>query len=82
MRDLETEGAMYPCRREEAITAASFRVRACCSDRSFAPTGMYPLLDIRGSCACPRACRWWMADNIRRAVREQVKYAPTVYCTP
>jgi hypothetical protein len=47
--------------------------RVCSSPPRPAPTGTYPLLGYSWS-RMPKACRPDGADNIRRAVREQVKF--------
>lgn len=77
MRDLETEGAMYA--DVDVKTAINRGVipgpRLFVSTRAFAPTGMYPLLGYSWELKMPEGVQIVDgADNIRRAVREQVKY--------
>src|SRR6266849_445871 len=77
MRDLETEGAMYA--DVDVKTAINRGVipgpRMFVATRSFAPTGMYPLLGYSWELRMPEGVQVVDgADNIRRAVREQVKY--------
>ncbi len=77
IRDLETEGAMYA---DVDIKHAIERgvipgPRMFCSTRAFAPTGMYPLLNYSWELKLPEGVEIVDgAENIRRAVREQVKY--------
>src|SRR5579863_4156530 len=77
MRDLETEGAMYA--DVDVKTAINRGVipgpRMFVATRSFAPTGMYPLLGYSWELKVPEGVQ--VVDgvgNIRHAVREQVKY--------
>src|SRR5713226_6452659 len=77
MRDLETEGAMYA--DVDVKTAINRGVipgpRMFVATRSFAPTGMYPLLGYSWELKVPEGVQIVDGpDNIRRAVREQVKY--------
>src|SRR5713226_2856277 len=77
MRDLETEGAMYA--DVDVKTAINRAVipgpRMFVATRSFAPTGTYPLLGYSWELRIPEGVQIVDgADNIRRAVREQVKY--------
>src|SRR5579864_2141569 len=77
MRDLETEGAMYA--DVDVKTAINRGVipgpRMFVATRSFAPTGMYPLLGYSWELKVPEGVQVVDGpDNIRRAVREQVKY--------
>lgn len=77
MRDLETEGAMYA--DVDVKTAISRGVipgpRLFVSTRAFSATGMYPLLGYSWELRMPEGVQIVDgADNIRRAVREQVKY--------
>ena len=77
MRDLETEGAMYA--DVDVKTAINRGVipgpRMFVSTRSFAPTGFYPLLGYSWEIKVPKGVQEVDgADNIRRAVREQVSY--------
>ena len=77
MRDLETEGAMYA--DVDVKTAINRGIipgpRMFVATRSFAPTGMYPLLGYSWELRMPEGVQVVDgADNIRRAVREQVKY--------
>ena len=77
MRDLETEGAMYA---DVDIKKAIERgiipgPRMFVSTRAMAPTGMYPLLGYSWELKVPEGVQIVDgADNIRRAVREQIKY--------
>ncbi len=77
IRDLETEGAMYAdvdLKRaiERGIVPGP---RMFCATRAFAPTGMYPLLGYSWEIKVPEGVEIVDGvDNIRRAVREQVKY--------
>ena len=77
MRDLETEGAMYA--DVDVKTAINRGVipgpRMFVATRSFAPTGMYPLLGYSWELRMPEGVQVVDgADNIRHAVREQIKY--------
>lgn len=77
MRDLETEGAMYA--DVDVKTAINRGIipgpRMFVATRSFAPTGMYPLLGYSWELRMPEGVQVVDgADNIRHAVREQVKY--------
>lgn len=77
MRDLETEGAMYA--DVDVKTAINRGVipgpRMFVATRSFAPTGMYPLRGYSWELQVPSGVQVVDgADNIRRAVREQISY--------
>jgi len=77
MRDLETEGAMYA--DVDIKTAIARGVipgpRMFVATRAMAPTGMYPLLGYSWELKVPEGVQIVDgADNIRKAVREQVKY--------
>jgi imidazolonepropionase-like amidohydrolase len=77
LRDVETEGAMYA--DVDVKTAIERGVipgpRLFVSTRAFAPTGMYPLLGFSWELKLPEGVQIVDGpDNIRRAVREQVKY--------
>lgn len=77
MRDLETEGAMYA--DVDIKTAIQKGVipgpRMFVATRAMAPTGMYPLLGYSWELKVPEGVQIVDGpDNIRRAVREQVKY--------
>jgi imidazolonepropionase-like amidohydrolase len=77
IRDLETEGAMYA--DVDVKTAIARGVipgpRMFVSTRAFAPTGMYPLAGYSWELKMPEGVQIVDgADNIRKAVREQVKY--------
>jgi imidazolonepropionase-like amidohydrolase len=77
MRDLETEGAMYA--DVDVKTAINRGIipgpRLFVSTRAFSATGMYPLLGYSWELKMPEGVQIVDgADNIRRAVREQVKY--------
>src|SRR6266849_3208253 len=77
MRDLETEGAMYA--DVDVKTAINRGIipgpRMFVATRSFAPTGMYPLLGYSWELRVPEGVQIVDGpDNIRRAVREEVKY--------
>jgi imidazolonepropionase-like amidohydrolase len=77
LRDLETEGAMYA--DVDVKTAINRGIipgpRMFVATRSFAPTGTYPLLGYSWELRMPEGVQIVDgADNIRRAVREQVKY--------
>src|SRR5467141_1615812 len=77
IRDLETEGAMYA---DVDVKVAIERgvipgPRMYVATRAMAPTGMYPLLGYSWELRMPEGVQIVDgADNIRRAVREQVKY--------
>lgn len=77
MRDLETEGAMYA---DVDIKQAINRdvipgPRMFVSTRAFSATGMYPLSGYSWELKMPEGVQIVDGpDNIRRAVREQVKY--------
>ena len=77
MRDLETEGAMYAdvdVRRaiDEGIIPGP---RMFVATRALAPTGMYPLLGYSWELKVPEGLQIVDGpDEIRKAVREQVKY--------
>ena len=77
MRDLETEGAMYA--DVDIKTAINRGVipgpRMFVATRAFAPTGMYPLSGYSWELRVPEGVQIVDGpDQIRRAVREQVKY--------
>ncbi|MDQ2901795.1 MAG: amidohydrolase family protein, partial [Acidobacteriota bacterium] len=77
IRDLETEGAMYA--DVDVKTAIQRGIvpgpRMFVATRSFAPTGMYPLLGYSWELKMPEGVQTVDgADNIRRAVREQVRF--------
>jgi imidazolonepropionase-like amidohydrolase len=77
LRDLETEGAMYA--DVDVKTAINRGIipgpRLYVVTRALAPTGMYPLLGYSWELKVPEGLQIGDgADNIRRAVREQVKY--------
>jgi imidazolonepropionase-like amidohydrolase len=77
IRDLETEGAMYA--DVDVKRAIERRVipgpRMFVSTRAFSATGMYPLLGYSWELKMPEGVQIVDgADEIRRAVREQVKY--------
>lgn len=77
MRDLETEGAMYA--DVDVKTAINRGVipgpRMFVATRAFAPTGMYPLRGYSWELQVPSGVQVVDgADNIRRAVREQIGY--------
>jgi imidazolonepropionase-like amidohydrolase len=77
LRDLETEGAMYA--DVDVKTAINRGIipgpRLFVATRAFAPTGMYPLLGYSWELRMPEGVQVVDgADNLRRAVREQVKY--------
>ncbi|HEX8845232.1 MAG TPA: amidohydrolase family protein [Pyrinomonadaceae bacterium] len=77
IRDLETEGAMYA---DVDVKVAINRgvipgPRMFVSTRAFSATGMYPLSGYSWELKMPEGVQIVDgADNIRRAVREQVKY--------
>ncbi|MBZ5500014.1 MAG: amidohydrolase family protein [Acidobacteriia bacterium] len=77
MRDLGTEGAMYA--DVDVKTAIQRGIipgpRLFVSGRAFAPTGMYPLQGYSWEIRVPEGVQIVDGvDNIRRAVREEVKY--------
>src|SRR5258706_4425865 len=77
MRDLETEGAMYA--DVDVKTAIQRGVipgpRMFVATRAMAPTGVYPFLGYSWDLKVPEGVQILDGpDNIRRAVREQVKY--------
>ena len=77
IRDLETEGAMYA--DVDVKTAIQRGVipgpRMYVATRAMAPTGMYPLLGYSWELRMPEGVQIVDgAENIRRAVREEVKY--------
>lgn len=77
LRDLETEGAMYA--DVDVKTAINRGVipgpRMFVATRAFSATGMYPLSGYSWELKMPEGVQIIDgADNIRRAVREQVKY--------
>src|SRR5467141_1863068 len=77
LRDLETEGAMYA--DVDVQTAINRGIipgpRMFVATRALAPTGTYPLLGYSWELRMPEGVQIVDgADNIRRAVREQVKY--------
>ena len=77
LRDLETEGAMYA--DVDVKTAINRGIvpgpRMWVATRALAPTGMYSLLGYSWELKVPEGVQVVDgADNIRRAVREQVKY--------
>ena len=77
IRDLETEGAMYA---DVDIKTAIDRgiipgPRMLVATRALAPTGMYPLSGYSWELDVPTGAQLVDgADNLRRAVREQVKF--------
>jgi imidazolonepropionase-like amidohydrolase len=77
LRDLETEGAMYA---DVDVKVAINRgiipgPRMFVSTRAFSATGMYPLSGYSWELKMPEGVQIvGGADNIRKAVREQVKY--------
>ena len=77
IRDLETEGAMYA--DVDVKTAVDRGIipgpRMLVATRALAPTGMYPLTGYSWELDMPVGAQLVDgADNLRRAVREQVKY--------
>jgi len=77
MRDLETEGAMYA--DVDVKTAINRGIipgpRLFVVTRAMAPTGMYPLNGYSWELRVPEGVQIVDGpDNVRRAVREQVKY--------
>jgi imidazolonepropionase-like amidohydrolase len=76
MRDLETEGAMFAdVDVKQAIQRGVIQgPRMFVSTRAFSATGMYPLLGYSWELKMPEGVQIVDgADNIRKAVREQVK---------
>ena len=77
IRDLETEGAMYA---DVDVKVAIERgvipgPRMIVATRALAPTGMYPLTGYSWELEMPAGAQLVDgADNLRKAVREQVKY--------
>ena len=77
MRDLETEGAMYAdVDVKQAINRGVVSgPRMFVATRAFSATGMYPLQGYSWELRMPEGVQIVDGpDNIRRAVREQVKY--------
>lgn len=77
LRDVETEGAMYAdVDVKKAINRGVIPgPRLWVSTRAMTPTGMYPLSDYSWELKVPEGVQIVDGpDNIRRAVREQVKY--------
>jgi len=77
MRDLESEGAMYAdVDMRNAINRGIIPgPRMFVATRAFAPTGMYPLTGYSWELRVPEGVEIVDGvDNIRHAVREQVKY--------
>jgi imidazolonepropionase-like amidohydrolase len=77
MRDLETEGAMYAdVDVKRAINRGVIPgPRMFVATRAFAPTGMYPLSGYSWELRVPEGVEVVDGvDEIRKAVREQVKY--------
>ena len=77
LRDLETEGAMYA--DVDVKTAINRGIipgpRMFVATRALAPTGTYPLLGYSWELRMPEGVQIVDgADNLRRAVREQVKH--------
>jgi imidazolonepropionase-like amidohydrolase len=77
IRDLETEGAMYA--DVDVKTAIARGVipgpRMFVATRSMAPTGMYPLTGYSWELRMPEGVQIVDGpDNIRKAVREEIKY--------
>lgn len=77
LRDVETEGAMYA--DVDVKTAIERGIipgpRLYVSTRALAPTGMYPLLGYSWELRVPHGVQIVDGpDEIRKAVREQVKY--------
>jgi len=77
LRDLETEGAMYA--DVDVKTAINRGIipgpRLFVATRALAPTGAYPLLGYSWELRMPEGVQIVDgADDLRRAVREQVKY--------
>jgi len=77
IRDLETEGAMYA---DVDVKVAIQRgvipgPRMYVATRAMAPTGMYPLLGYSWELRMPEGVQIVDGpDNVRKAVREEVKY--------
>src|SRR5450759_1201424 len=77
IRDLETEGAMYADVdvKKAIVNDVIPGPRMFVATRSFAPTGMYPLLGYSWELRVREGVQVVDGpDNIRRAVREQMKY--------
>jgi imidazolonepropionase-like amidohydrolase len=77
IRDLETEGAMYADVDLKTAIARSVvpGPRMFVSTRAFSATGMYPLLGYSWELRMPEGVQVVDGpDEIRKAVREQVKY--------
>jgi imidazolonepropionase-like amidohydrolase len=77
IRDLETEGAMYADVDVKKAVARGIipGPRMWVVTRAFAPTGTYPLLGYSWELKLPEGVQIVDgADNIRHAVREQVKF--------
>jgi imidazolonepropionase-like amidohydrolase len=77
LRDLETEGAMYAdVDLKQAIARGVVSgPRMFVATRAFAPTGMYPLSGYSWELRVPEGVQIVDgADEIRKAVRQQVKY--------
>jgi len=77
VRDLETEGAMYADVDLKTAIARSVvpGPRMFVSTRAFSATGMYPLLGYSWELRMPEGVQVVDGpDEIRKAVREQVKY--------
>jgi imidazolonepropionase-like amidohydrolase len=77
IRDLETEGAMYA--DVDVKRAIERKIipgpRMFCATRAFSATGMYPVLGYSWELKMPEGVQVVDGpDNIRKAVREQVKY--------
>ena len=77
VRDLETEGAMYA--DVDVKTAIDRGIipgpRMLVATRALAPTGMYPLTGYSWEIEVPAGAQLVDgADNLRRAIREQVKF--------
>jgi imidazolonepropionase-like amidohydrolase len=77
IRDLETEGAMYA--DVDLKRAIERKIipgpRMFCATRAFSATGMYPVLGYSWELRMPDGVQVVDgADNIRKAVREQVKF--------
>lgn len=77
LRDVETEGAMYAdVDVKRAVNLGYIQgPRLFVSTRALAPTGMYPLLGYSWELRMPEGVQIVDgAENIRKAVREQIKY--------
>jgi len=77
LRDLETEGAMYADVDVKRAIARGIipGPRLFVATRAFAPTGTYPLSGYSWELQVPEGVQIVDgADNLRHAVREQVKY--------